>query len=644
MKRKKRLVWKLSAVVVVIMALSIVLSGYLVNIICAHYSLESARTFLAFNSESIIRGIKELMLHRSNEAIGRLLSDIAGDSDEYGNVRFVAHHSGRIAASRLEGDVQALGIENRACAVCHAHDDPTSVGVGPKDTLIDLPGGGRLLAVTTPIVNEEGCRNAACHIHAEGPPILGVLTTEYSLGRMDAFVSSRRILIAVTVAVSLLLGTVALWLMFRCQLGKPIDNLILGTKRISDGDLDFRFDADRRDEIGVLEESFNTMTQRIRKHQSELRRAMEYLEAIVENSPDIIITVNPEGLIQTFNRGAEQILGFKRKEIVGTEVEALFANRRERDIAVELLKESDSVKNYEARFLTKKGEVRNVFLTLSRLRDRKGNSIGTLGISKDITREKKLLRDLMQSKKFAAIGQAVTGIQHAIKNMLNALKGGAYLVRSGMKKGKRERIDEGWVMVEEGIGRISDLSHNMLKYAKEWNLELERVDLDGMVSRIYELNRQSATGRGVTLRADLVGGHPHVMCDPNLIHMALMDILSNAIDACVWKTYPVHVEPEVLLKNYLERAAGLFVVEVRDNGCGMTEEIRKNVFTPFFSTKKKWGTGLGLALTSRVINSHGGRVSVKSEPGEGSVFRIHLPIDSPMKNRETADGQEGSHS
>ena len=121
--------------------------------------------------------------------------------------------------------------------------------------------------------------------------------------------------------------------------------------------------------------------------------------------------------------------------------------------------------------------------------------MGTFGISKDITQEKKLLRELVQSQKYAAIGQATTGIQHAIKNMLNALKGGAYRVRTGMAKERRQQIAEGWEMIEDGIEEISKLSKHMLNYAKEWKPALERADLNDLLGKICEQNRQAAARR-----------------------------------------------------------------------------------------------------------------------------------------------------
>lgn len=636
-----KLVWRVGAVVVAILTVAIALSGYANNLISAHYSLESARAFLRFNSESIIKGIGQLMMGRNNQGIERLIGEMSRESSVYGDIRLVSHHSGEIVASRFQEGPNTLEVRDRACALCHDRED-----LGGEAEMVDAitegPEGDRILSVMAPILNADECRSAGCHAHTSGPPILGFLNADYSLQRVDAMATDRRLLITGTVLASLLLGVIALWVMFTRLLERPIGALIAGTERIAANHLDFRFAAQRRDEIGTLEASFNTMTAAIQEHQEELRNAKEYLEGMVERSGDIIMTVDVEGRIQTFNRGAEQALGYDRDEVMGQRIEILFADPKERDDVIARLELTDNVRNYEARFVAKDGEVRDVLLTLSRLRDPGGAPIGTFGISKDISQEKKLQRELVQSQKLAAIGEAVTGIQHAIKNMLNGLKGGAYLVQSGVGKSDVARIEEGWEMVQQGIERIDKLSHHMLDFAKEWKVEIQRVNLNEVVARVCEQYRQTAVDKGIDLQFEEVAGVNHVSCDPRLIHMAVTDIVDNAIGACTWKDYASDERPEVLVRNSLSDDGVEAVVEIRDNGCGMDEEIKTHIFTPFFSTKKTRGAGLGLALTARIIDAHDGRITVESDPDRGSTFCIHLPIDGPADRQETTDGQTGS--
>jgi PAS domain S-box-containing protein len=626
MRRRDSVVRKLSSVVISIVTLVIAAVGLVNHVISNHYALESARSVLKFNSESILSGINKLMMTRSNEAVLELIQDISKGSTVYQDIRFVSHYSGEIVVSRLGKAGATLSEEDHSCAICHAQDEPLLLSDARLDEVLSGPGDTRTLHVITPIIKQAGCETGDCHVDSDEGAILGFLQAEYSLGKIDLLISSLNTSFFLAALAAILLGTMALWIMFKQTLGKPIRSMLTGIQATDGDDLSFRFKTDRKDEFGLVEESFDHMAARIQAHQAELRSAQEYLEGIVESSADLIITVNPGGLIQTVNRGAEQALGYRRDELIGQRIELLFADPRERDIAISRLQTEDHVTNYETRFLTKNKQVRNVLLTLSRLRDRDGTALGTFGISKDITKEKDLQIRLAHSEKAAAIGQAVTAIQHAIKNMLNTLTGGSYLARHGMAKNNQERMEEGFAMLDEGISRIRSLSLNMLKYAKEWKLEVEVTDLALIVEDICNAIKQTASGQSITIRCHVADHLPAVSCDPGLVHMALMDIVTNALDACSAKRYKEAETAEVVLDVYPETPGNFVVAEVRDNGTGMTEETKASIFTPFFSIKEESGTGLGLSLALRIINLHGGAIHVETEPDKGSTFRITLPV------------------
>ena len=390
-----------------------------------------------------------------------------------------------------------------------------------------------------------------------------------------------------------------------------------------------RVDTPVDDDFAPLAEAFNAMSDKLGATLDEMRETRDYLEGIVESSADIIIVVNPQGSVYTFNRGAEAALGYSRNEVIGRSVERLFSDPHERTRAIKRLRGVENVVDYETHLLTKDGEVRDVTLTLSRLRDASGQAIGMFGIGRDTTEANRMREKLLHAEKFAAIGQAVAGIQHALKNMLNALKGGAYMVGVGLSKDRRPLLEEGWGMVKEGIENLTAMSTHMLKYVKNWKLELERVDLGTMVREIEGVFRTTMEDRGVGLRVEIPSDLPLVQCDARLVHSAVMDILSNAVDACLEKVYPEDETPEIRIALYPSEGDARFVLAVRDNGCGMSPQVRANVFTPFFSTKKSSGTGLGLALTARTIRLHGGEIEVESQPNEGSEFRIIVPTGGP---------------
>jgi signal transduction histidine kinase len=260
----------------------------------------------------------------------------------------------------------------------------------------------------------------------------------------------------------------------------------------------------------------------------------------------------------------------------------------------------------------------------------------------DVTEQKRMQKELLHAERFAAIGQAVAGIQHALKNMLNALKGGAYMVKLGLKKEDLALLREGWEMVEGGIENLTSMSGSMLSYLRDYKPEFGAVDVPAMVREIEGMFRETAEKKGAKLTVDVAEAPPPVHADARLVHSAVMDILSNALDACMEREYEDGEEPTIGIFAHPTPEGDEFVLSVSDNGCGMSPQVRANVFAPFFSTKKSWGTGLGLALTARTIRLHGGEIEVESEENRGSEFRIILPTRGPERDKEKPDGQEGA--
>ncbi|MBW1797187.1 MAG: PAS domain S-box protein [Deltaproteobacteria bacterium] len=355
--------------------------------------------------------------------------------------------------------------------------------------------------------------------------------------------------------------------------------------------------------------------------QEEVRQNKEYLENILGNSSDMIITTDLEGRIVTFNPGGERILGYKREEILGVKMEALWKAPEKRRRLMAEVEAKGAVNNYPGVLIAKEGHEVEISLSISQLRDSKGRVLGTVGISKDVTEENRLRRQLIEQERLAAVGQTVAGVTHCIKNVLNGLKGGAYMLNVGLKRGDSALLEEGWGNVQKGIDRISKLSLDMLSYCRDRKPNSVPTDPLKLVRETAEILSKSAEQEGIEIRCHGDDGPP-VDLDPDTIGRALLNLTSNAVDACREKSYGPEEKPLVELR--VKRDKGDLFFLVRDNGVGMNEEIRKQRFTRSFSTKDAGGTGLGLCVTHKIVEEHGGDVAVESSPGHGSTFTIVL--------------------
>jgi len=239
--------------------------------------------------------------------------------------------------------------------------------------------------------------------------------------------------------------------------------------------------------------------------------------------------------------------------------------------------------------------------------------------------------DLIRNERLATIGETVAGLAHYIKNILTGLRGGVYMVNTGMAKDKPRMLTEGWAMVQRNIERVGDLALSLLMYSKERTPERTVCRPNEIVSEAVELFKERAGEHHVKLNADLDPNLKEACLDRDGMNNVLLNLISNAIDACLYDTDTAKVW-EVSVRTKLEIGADseeVILFEVKDNGCGMTDEVKSKLFTRFFSTKAGRGTGLGLLNTEKIIHEHGGEISVESQPGQGTTFAVRLKAAMP---------------
>jgi signal transduction histidine kinase len=240
----------------------------------------------------------------------------------------------------------------------------------------------------------------------------------------------------------------------------------------------------------------------------------------------------------------------------------------------------------------------------------------------DLRRVKQLEREKIDAERLAAVGQTVAGLAHGIKNILTGLEGGMYFLRSGLKGGREGRAEEGWEMLERNMDRISVLVRNLLSFSKGRVPRVELTDPRRFVEDVVALYQDAAAREHVLVVAEAGEKVEAAPLDAEGIHSCVANLVSNAIDACQMsgkEPCSVHVR--------VRDEGNDLVFEVEDEGCGMDQKVRRLAFTTFFSTKGSGGTGLGLLLTRKITQEHGGRIELDTTPGKGSTFRLIFPRD-----------------
>ena len=264
---------------------------------------------------------------------------------------------------------------------------------------------------------------------------------------------------------------------------------------------------------------------------------------------------------------------------------------------------------------SKSGEQYNLLIWTAALKNAAGKITHVMEMATNITQIRKLQEHL------SSLGLKIGSISHGIKSLLAGLDGGIYLVETGLEREKPERVKEGWEDVKTIVNRIRKLVHDILFFAKERELKWDRVDVISFADDVAATVEPKIRAKNIEFFYKFDPSLGEFEIDSGVLRLALINILENALDACA--------EDEARKSHQIffnvEQDEQQIIFEVKDNGIGMDRESRENLFTLFFSSKGNKGTGLGLFIADKIIDQHGGRISVKSKPGQGSRFKITVP-------------------
>ncbi len=385
-----------------------------------------------------------------------------------------------------------------------------------------------------------------------------------------------------------------------------------------------------------LKEYTENLEFKVKQATQEVQRKSNFLAKLIRSSNDGIIATDKDLVIVIFNPGAERIFGYARDEVINRYKITDLLSDKVRDVfddwfcgtepGVELNPMEISIQSKDLRSIP-------VSFYAAALSEQ-NEMVGTVSFFQDLREIKRLEGELLHAERLAAIGQTISGVAHGVKNILHGFKGGSYLVDLGIVKNDSEKLKKGWDMIQRNIGRTSGLVMDLLSYSKEREPEYRPCDPNAIIKDVCEVMQELAAESQILLTIQPDPAISSVIMDPHTIHQCLTNLISNAIDACLFdqdmsKKWRITVQSEC--------EDGKFIrISVRDNGIGMSRSVRNKLFTSFFSTKGHRGTGLGLLVTRKSVEEHGGTIEVASEEGKGTVFTLRLPFH-PVVNPDRDD-------
>ena len=369
----------------------------------------------------------------------------------------------------------------------------------------------------------------------------------------------------------------------------------------------------------------------LKTYQSELQRARDFSEKILNNTQSMILVVDTAGLISYANRRWYDA-GYEQGQLVGCPLSDLVSPTR-RPVLADALNSTLSghaVDNLDLAVLRGDGRVGQFSVNLSPMRDEQGVVTSIVVVMTDITDSAMLQSKLIHAEKMAAVGQLVSGVAHEVNNPLTAILGFADLLMENPEMPEVARKDLRVILQE--AQRTKQIVQNLLSFARQMPPQRKAVQLNVILRRTVQLRAYDFNSHGVEIVEHLDESLPHVVGDSHQLQQVFLNIMNNAYDAVRETGRAARIE-------IMTASLGTYVeVSFRDNGHGIAQPDR--IFDPFFTTKEVGkGTGLGLSICYGIVREHGGEILCHNNTGaDGATFIVRLPAISESASVGAAAG------
>jgi len=358
-----------------------------------------------------------------------------------------------------------------------------------------------------------------------------------------------------------------------------------------------------------------------------------YLDNVLESMASGVIAVDTLGRITTFNAAAEHMSGYRRDEVLGRPYDEIFREGDDGPPPILRSLETQQPCVVKERALHRRDECTvPVGVSSAPLRDPSGAPSGALEIFHDLTEVKLLEERVRCADRLAALGQMAATVAHEIRNPLGGIEGFAGLLERDLAERPKQR--EMARQILQGTRSLNRIVTCLLDFTRPVELKLRRTRLAEVAEAALTVVEQEmvAASRRVTIVRDYAPDDTATM-DPEQLYGVVLNLVRNA-----WQAVPE--DGEIVVATARDEAA--VVLTVRDTGCGMTDEVREQLFSPFFTTKET-GTGLGLSIVRKIVLAHGGSIEVESAPGRGTVFHVTLPRRLPAPAAHEAKNHDRDH-
>lgn len=366
--------------------------------------------------------------------------------------------------------------------------------------------------------------------------------------------------------------------------------------------------------------------------ENELRSSMEKFQKILLMSPDaIIIATNKDGRVVETNMAFENVTDYSREEANGKTVSELniWVDPRRREEFIKMHDDQGTVRDFEADIRTKSGKIKNCSLS-SELLELAGE-VHAITVFRDITEQKRLVNQLLQSQKMEAIGHLAGGVAHDFNNILTAIIGYGEVLKQ--KMGDDSPLHRYVDYILTSAGKAANLTQSLLAFGRKQIIKPQAFELNNIIRNISLLVRR-LIGEDIELKTLFYSSDLIVNADIGQMEQVIVNLATNARDAMpdggilTIKTGKGSINKDILKEqDAVGEETNYALLTVEDTGRGMNEETLRNIFEPFFTTKEVGkGTGLGLSTVYGIVTQHKGYVTASSEPGRGSSFTIYLPL------------------